>query len=60
MDIRHRIIGALAVLCAVPAVIGGAVYFGSKNAEKAVPAALITDLREPPVIILDAGHGASY
>lgn len=59
MNIRYRIIGAAALLCAVPAIIGGAVYFGGKNAGEAVPAALITDLSEPPVIILDAGHDGS-
>ena len=59
MNIRRKMIGSVAVLCAVPAVISGAVLFGSGKAEKAIPAAVITDLSEPPVIILDAGHGGS-
>lgn len=59
MNFRKRIIGAAAFLCAVPAVISGAVLIGGRSAGEAVPAALITDLSEPPVIILDAGHAIS-
>lgn len=59
MKIRRSIMGSIAVLCAVPAAIGCAVLLGGDKAGKAIPAAVITDLNEPPVIILDAGHGAS-
>lgn len=54
---RKILLGTLFFACAITA-IGGASVISGKIAQNAVPASLVSE-QNPPVIILDAGHGES-
>ena len=59
MRIKDRLLGAGAVLRCVCAAVGSASFFESRQAGESVAVSAQVFAEEPPVIILDAGHGGS-
>lgn len=54
---KHKILfGAVFFGCAITA-IGGAAFISEKMENQSVPASLISEQEELPIIVLDAGHG---
>ena len=57
MKLRDRLIGAAALLACIGAAAGSASFFESRQAGEIAAVSAQVFAEEPPVIILDAGHG---